>query len=168
MVYGSAYRLPVGYPVITKEGNDMIRGHLVELKSSDLLIQLLDQFYGYNIQDPSKSLYVRESIMVFPENEMSSVQAETYIGNLEKMPKNITYIPGGDWLSSLKQKPALSQTLTEKQKSYILKLGTSSGRDIVPIDLALYRELMNLELIVDKGRRLALSKLGVEVYKHIQ
>ena len=40
--------------------------------------------------------------------------------------------------------------------------------DIIPIDdLTLYRELMKLELIVDKGRRLALSSLGKEVYNHL-
>jgi hypothetical protein len=61
----------------------------------------------------------------------------------------------------------MTSKLTEKQATYIQRLGRSSGREIVPIDLTLYRELMNLELIVDKGRRLALSKLGQEVFRHL-
>ena len=58
--------------------------------------------------------------------------------------------------------------LSEKQATYVKRLGKSTSREIVPIDLNLYRELMNLELIVDKGRRLALSKLGLEVYRHLE
>lgn len=60
-----------------------------------------------------------------------------------------------------------SFNLTEKQASYIKRLNHTSGREIIPIDLNLYRELMKLELIVDKGRRLALSKLGKEVAKSL-
>ena len=68
----------------------------------------------------------------------------------------------------MKNDPPVTTQLTEKQITYILKLGAVKGRDIVPInDLTLYRELMKLELIVDKGRRLALSSLGKEVYNHL-
>ena len=49
----------------------------------------------------------------------------------------------------------------------ILKLGASSGRDIVPINLDIYRDLLNKGLIVDKGRRLALTNLGFDVYKYL-
>lgn len=61
----------------------------------------------------------------------------------------------------------LSEQLTEKQRSYVVKLGKCSGRDIVPIDLNLYRELLKLELVVDKGRRLALTPLGQNVFKSL-
>lgn len=57
--------------------------------------------------------------------------------------------------------------LSDRQKAYISKLGSCSGREIVPIDIDLYRELMKLEIIVDKGRRLALSKLGHEIFKSL-
>jgi hypothetical protein len=73
----------------------------------------------------------------------------------------------GDWKSLLLNQANLLDKLTERQKTYIQRLGASLGREIVPIDLPLYRELMNLELIVDKGRRLALSKLGQEVYRYL-
>jgi len=65
------------------------------------------------------------------------------------------------------QKPNFLDQLTAKQVNYIKKLGSSSGRDIVPIDMELYRELMKMELIVDKGRRLALTKLGKEVFSYL-
>ncbi|MNY36180.1 hypothetical protein D3C86_1706530 [compost metagenome] len=80
---------------------------------------------------------------------------------------NAKIIAGGDWRKSIEEQPVLTAKLTERQVTYIQRLGKTTGREIIPIDLPLYRELMNLELIVDKGRRLALSKLGQEVYRHL-
>lgn len=60
---------------------------------------------------------------------------------------------------------SLSAKLSPEQRQYLRKLGSATGRQVVPINLRLYRELLNLELIVDKGRRLALSKLGHEVIR---
>lgn len=165
-IRGTAYRLKVGFPVLVNSGADLVQGHLVELKSSDLLIGLLDEFFGYNPQDPAKSLYHRQETLVSLD-EGGLEKAWVYFLNPAKLPLNAMLIHGGDWVKSLEEQPALTEKLTEKQKCYISKLGSSSGRDIVPIDLQLYRELMNLELIVDKGRRLALSKLGHEVYRHL-
>jgi hypothetical protein len=76
-------------------------------------------------------------------------------------------ITGGDWRRDLATAPALPDRMSERQKTYIRRLGRSTGREIVPIDLDLYRELMKLELIVDKGRRLALSSLGRELLKFL-
>ena len=73
----------------------------------------------------------------------------------------------GDLKKSLTDKPALTEHLTEKQRNYLLKLGKSSGRDILPIDLNMYRDLIKLELVVDKGRRLALTSLGQDVFKFL-
>ncbi len=56
-----------------------------------------------------------------------------------------------------------SLELSLRQANYVKKLGQISGRDILPIDLDLYRELMKLGLIIDKGRRLALTDLGKKV-----
>ena len=166
-IQGSAYRLKVGFPALLKEGRDLIPGQLVELKGSELLIGLLDEFFGFNRNDPEKSLYSRDEIEVYPEGATEPVKAWAYFLSPTKLPMNAVRIPGGDWKKSLEEKPSLIQQLTEKQTTYIQKLGKSVGREIVPIDLALYRELMNLELIVDKGRRLALSKLGQEVFRHL-
>jgi hypothetical protein len=93
--------------------------------------------------------------------------AQVYVLNPMRLPTDSILIKDGDWQTDLKVSPALPAKLTDKQRTYVQKLGASSGREIVPIDLTLYRELMNLELIVDKGRRLALSKLGQEVYRYL-
>ena len=163
----TAYRLKVGFPVIVKGGGDLVPGQLVELKTSEILLGLLDEFFGFNRQAPEMSLYSREEIEVFPEGASQSIKAWAYFLNPLKLPVNAAVIPGGDWKKSMEEQPVLTSQLTEKQATYIQKLGRSTGREIVPIDLTLYRELMNLELIVDKGRRLALSKLGQEVFRHL-
>lgn len=165
-IRASAYRLKVGFPALLNSGADVIRGQLVELKSSDLLLGLLDEFFGCSQLDPEKSLYHRQEVLVTVHGG-GVEKAWVYFLNPQKLPADAMLIHGGDWEKSMEEVPALPQKLTEKQKSYISKLGGSTGRDIVPIDLQLYRELMNLELIVDKGRRLALSKLGHEVYRYL-
>lgn len=167
-ILGSAYRLKVGFPVLLETGNDAVPGQLLKLSSLtsiELLLAMLDEFHGVNHFEPQKSLYFRKEISVTTGG--GEQKAWAYFLNPEKLPVNSVKIEGGDWLSSLAEKPALTDKLSERQKVYVQKLGTISGRDIVPIDLGLYRELMNLELIVDKGRRLALSKLGQEVYRYL-
>ena len=164
-ITGTAYRLKVGYPVVLEGGNDRIPGQLVTLSGNDLLFHLLDEFHGYNIQDEAKSLYFRKSIQV--QTTSGPESAWTYLLNPKKLPTSAKLIAGGDWPSVLHSEPLLTDKLSERQRAYVLRLGSTSGREIVPIDLALYRELMNLEMIVDKGRRLALSKLGHEVFRYL-
>lgn len=163
---GTMYRLKSGYPVLVQEGQDFIHGNLLELNSSDLLWHLLDEFYGYNSQDPNKSFYRREATEVWMNDDIKV--ASVYVMGPEKIPATAQLIQGGDWQQMLRQQPPLSEQLTVKQKNYVLKLGSSSSREIVPIDMTLYRELMSLELIVDKGRRLALSSFGQELYRHLK
>jgi gamma-glutamylcyclotransferase (GGCT)/AIG2-like uncharacterized protein YtfP len=165
-VVGTAYRLKVGYPVLLNQGCDLVPGQLITVNSSEFLLNLLDEFHGVNHFEPAKSLYFRLEKTVRLANGRETT-AWTYMLNPEKLPATAAKIPGGDWKASLQQQPALTEKLTERQRNYILRLGSSSGREIVPIDLPLYRELMNLEMIVDKGRRLALSKLGHEVYRYL-
>lgn len=160
---GSVYRMKVGFPAMALDGQDTIRGQLLELEASDLMWHLLDGFFGFNSQDPSKSIFLKECIYIMVGDQM--MQAWAYVLNKEKCNNQMQFIEGGDWEGAMKDIPPLTEKLTEKQRNYVLKLGGSSGREIVPIDLNLYRELLSLEIIVDKGRRLALSKLGVELYK---
>jgi len=165
-IMGTAYRLKVGYPVVLNQGNDVVSGQLVELNPSEFLMNLLDQFHGVDHFEPNKSLHFRleKTVRLEDGNETS---AWVYVLNPEKLPPTATKILGGDWKASLQTQPVLTEKLTERQRNYIMRLGSSTGREIVPIDLPLYRELMNLEMIVDKGRRLALSKLGHEVYRYL-
>lgn len=167
-VQATAYRLKIGYPALVNQQSHQIYGQLLELNASDILIALLDEFFGFNRLMPEKSIYSRDSVPVTVAETGEVVQAFVYFMNPKKLPADAKLIDDGNWLGSLQEKPALPSQLSERQVTYIKKLGKSTGREIVPIDLPLYRELMNLELIVDKGRRLALSKLGQEVYRHLE
>lgn len=165
-IKASAYRLKVGFPVVVQEGHDLVQGQLVDLRATDLLIHLLDEFHGVNTQQPEKSLHFRVEVPVISDAG-ESAKAWVYFANPKKLPTSAQLIAGGKWQDSLLQNPPLTSQLTEKQATYVQRLGKATGREIVPIDLPLYRELMSLELIVDKGRRLALSKLGQEVYRYL-
>lgn len=165
-MFGTAYRLKVGFPVVLNKGAHPIPGQLLILKATDFLVHLLDSFHGYMSSDESKSLYWRQEIDVTLDDGRIE-KAWTYVLNPTKLPKNATLIDDGDWKKSLAQSPSLIEMLTDRQKTYIQRLGASTGREIIPIDLGLYRELMNLEMIVDKGRRLALSKTGHEVFRYL-
>lgn len=165
-IRAQAFRLKVGFPVLVKNPIDTIHGMIVELKTSEILLSLMDSFFGVHPTNPALGLHERQKQLVQIGSEL--VEAWVYFVNPKKMPKDSVLIEGGDWFKSMQDVPPMTQGLSEKQIIYIKKLGTASGRDIVPInDLTLYRELMKLELIVDKGRRLALSKLGQDVYRHI-
>ncbi|MFN7453708.1 MAG: gamma-glutamylcyclotransferase [Pseudobdellovibrionaceae bacterium] len=165
-IKAKAYRLKVGFPVLLKEGEDSVPGAVVTVKSPDLLIHLLDEFHGFRPQEPQKSLYFKELVEVTDVNGQTDV-VYTYFLNPKHLPSSASLIVGGDWKRALGSVPLFTATLTDRQKHYINKLGKVSGREIIPIDLPLYRELMNLEIIVDKGRRLALSKFGNEVFRYL-
>ncbi|MCE3010293.1 MAG: gamma-glutamylcyclotransferase [Proteobacteria bacterium] len=165
-IKAKAYRLKVGFPVLLNEGVDSVPGSVVTVKSPDLLVHLLDEFHGFRPQDPQKSLYFKELTQVTYQDGQNET-VFTYFLNRKHLPSSASLIEGGDWKQVLKSAPLFAETLTERQKLYINKLGRVSGREIVPIDLPLYRELMNLEIIVDKGRRLALSKFGHEVFRYL-
>ncbi len=169
-VKGSAYRLRVGFPIVLENGVDLIPGQLLTVEASPFLLELLDRFHGLNTQDPDKGLFYRKEVTVYsqpsePAGVSTSKPAWIYFLNRDRLTSDAQEIRGGDW--RINTKPNLTESLSERQKQYILRLGASTGREIIPIDLALYRELMNLEIIVDKGRRLALTKLGHEVFRYL-
>lgn len=164
-VRGAVYRLRVGFPIVLEKGADWVPGQLLTVDSAPLLLELLDRFHGVNTQNPGQGLFYRKEITVSDQKtENPDKRGWIYFLNPERLTSDAIEIKGGDWRCS---EPKLTETLTERQKQYILRLGASTGREIIPIDLALYRELMNLEIIVDKGRRLALTKLGHEVYRYL-
>ena len=175
-IQANAYRLPVGFPVLVAqdaesladdETNDEILGQLVELKFDATLLALMDSLHGVNAKDHAKGLHQRSTAKI-KKTSGETDDAQVYFFNPKKLTAKAVRIAGGIWQDSLAQNPPLTEQLTEKQKSYVLKLGSIKGREILPInDLPLYRELMKLELIVDKGRRLALSSLGKEVYNNL-
>lgn len=142
-----------------------IVGNVYELDGDmNLTWPVVDEFIGASFIQPHKALFFREEVTV--KTEAGDQLTWCYFNNFKKLAQPIEVLSHGRW-SEFELQP-LSKNLTEKQRLYLQKLGAVSGRDIVPIqDLNLYRELMKLELVVDKGRRLALSKLGQEVYKDL-
>lgn len=163
-IHASAWRLKVGFPVLLKEGRDPIAGQVAEVKASELLLNLLDEFHGFSRFDPEKSLFVREECDL-----AEGGRAWVYFLNPRKLSPQARPIENGDWKRDLETNPPLTAKITERQRGYLLRLAAATGREIVPInDMSLYRELMNLELIVDKGRRLALSPFGREVARYLE
>ena len=162
---GAAYKLKVGYPVLVREGSSLIPGQVIELRSPDFMLALLDEFYGCSALEPLKGLHTRE-LSHIKLGSGERLEAWVYYLNPNKLPATAVRIETHEWEEALRA-PKFSDQLSERQVTYIKKLGAVTGREVIPIDLPLYRELMNLELIVDKGRRLALSKFGQEVYKYL-
>ncbi len=164
---GSAIRLPSGYPVFIDEGDFAVEGECIELEGPEMLFKLLDDLHLCNPLQPEKGLFIKKEILVRREDQAEPSLVKSFVANLSKLPRDARVIENGDWVKSLQESPPLPLRLTERQSGYVRRLGTSVGREIVPIDLDLYRELMKLELIIDKGRRLALTKLGKEVYRYL-
>ena len=165
-VKATCYRLKSGFPVLVDEGNDLVSGEFILAELSPTQEAFIDELNGYNPQFPEKSLSVKKVASVFLASGETR-EATIYFLNPFKLTAGCQKISGGDWRSVLQNDGTMVSKLSDRQRNYIQKLGQSSGREIVPIDLPLYRELMGLELIIDKGRRLALSKLGQEVFRYL-
>lgn len=172
-VCGDLYRDRVGFPLLVLGSHRTVKGQLLRFRNFDnsalidTLWKILNVFHGVNTLDEKKSIHHLRNITALTEVGVP-IQTKCYVVNPEKMPRDVLQIESGDWEESISTAPPLPSQLTERQISYLLKLGKSTGRDIVPInDLTLYRELMSMDLIVDKGRRLALSKFGQEVYRYL-
>ena len=168
-----ASRMPVGYPTLTLEAPKYaktadptpVMGELLRLEAPDVVWRVLDEFHGVSPLVPEKSLHFKKEITVrLGERE---VQAQAYVMNPVKLPKGSEIIVDGNWKKDMSDRPAITAYLTEQHITYMRKLGKTSGRQVIPYDLNLSRELMKMELIVDKGRRLALTKLGKEALRYL-
>jgi gamma-glutamylcyclotransferase (GGCT)/AIG2-like uncharacterized protein YtfP len=163
---GCAYRLESGFPIYSMEGIDLVPGALVRLETSAGFWRVLDELHACSPANPEKSLFHR--VVTVAEADGEAVHCQVYAVNPKRLPRSALLISGGDWLSDIAEREPMVNSLTSNQRHYIQKLGRSTGRDIVPINLDLYRELMNKGLIVDKGRRLALTSLGQEVFRYLE
>lgn len=160
---GSLYTLSCGLNLMTTVGDTVIPGNLVELGGPESYLSILDSLSGYNPSSLKKSLVLRERLFV-STTEAQPVETQTYCLNTNIKIAGLRQLDTEELSGAVGQQNAtLVDKLTERQKTYIQRLSQAKGREIVPVDLALYRELMSLELIVDKGRRLALSRLGSEI-----
>lgn len=156
---GTLQKLTCGLPILSSQGDQVIPGQLVELNISENHWPILDALNGFNPLNLKKSFLVRETISVsVPES--APVLAQTYTLNATRSAH-----VAAEWKPDFREQTPVSlvDKLTEKQKNYIQKLSQAKGREIVPVDMALYRELISLELIIDKGRRIALTRLGLEI-----
>lgn len=160
---GSLHVLSCGLGLLSPEGQSVIPGHLIELEIPDSYWPILDMLSGFDASSAKKSFVHRQPVSV-SLLEAQPLQTQAYCINPEKKIAGIKRLEGEE-LHAYFEKPTacLIDKLTERQKTYIQKLAQAKGREIVPVDMALYRELMSLELIVDKGRRLALTRLGSEI-----
>ncbi|MCB0347796.1 MAG: gamma-glutamylcyclotransferase [Bdellovibrionales bacterium] len=161
---GNAYRLEVGYPVFSATGTNSIQGELIELKATEILWPLLDQFFSFSEDKLEKSLFHRKPIHVTTDSGVFEVFA--YSINPTKMPKTAKLILDGDWRKDIKLTAPVTTELTVDEADYIKKLGKCTGREIVPYT-PLTRELEKRGIVVDKGRRPALTKLGKEIFHYL-
>ena len=164
-VKGRTYRLPCGYPVLdVEEKESLISGTVVEIDAPESFFPILDAFF---IFAGNKSLFRRVAVEALVEN-YSKVEVQAYVLNNGVSHYPLRKIEDGQWEKDMKTAPLLQEKLSQRQKDYLIKLSTLKGREILPVRLELYRELMTLGLIVDKGRRLALTPLGREVSLFLQ
>jgi hypothetical protein len=162
-VKGTLFKLACGLPLLNPQGDKMVPGRLVELDVAESHWPIIDAINGYNASGGKRNFLVREPVEVLV-HEGSPVAAQTYCLNPERKTQGCQEITDDAvYANFINGHPSLIDRLTERQKTYIQRLSQAKGREIVPVDMALYRELMSLELIVDKGRRLALTHLGQEV-----
>lgn len=167
-VRGEVYRMRCGYPGLAPaETGELIPGVMAQLKTTESFWPIMDQIMGYDSSHPDKGLFVRRHVSVKVDDYGES-QAQTYVLHPKRIVKAYENITRLGWQESLEANPPLLQAMQPRHRNYIIKLAQSKGRDIVPIQLDLYRELMALDMIVDKGRRLALTPLGKEVSLFIQ
>jgi hypothetical protein len=162
MVKGSLYQLQSGFSLILNQGERLVRGTLVQLDIPETQWVLFDALNGCGLEKMSaKSFVVKERVRLNSE-EFSDLCVDAYCLNPEKVLMTSGEIQP-ELLNESAGVPTLVAGLTDRQRLYIQKLSKTKGREVVPIDLAIARELISKELIVDKGRRLALTNLGSEV-----
>lgn len=159
---GSMVRLKSGLSLMLKEGSHLIPGQLVELDISENHWPILDALNGYNSSAPLKSLMNRETVEL-SLTEADSQNAQVYLLNPEMKKHMCSELSQEECLQASDKGIPLLSKLNERHRNYLQRLAIAKGREIVPVDMALYRELMSLELIVDKGRRLALTRVGQEI-----
>ncbi len=162
-VKASVFKLQSGLSLLLNEGSHCILGSAVELEMTESHWPLFDCLNGYNQSLAGKNFIVKENVSAqLPDG--GQVLVATYCLNPEKKHQTLGEVNEAELQNfSTRQSQTLVEKLTDRQRTYIHKLSRARGREIIPVDMALYRELMSLELIVDKGRRLALTNLGVEI-----
>ncbi|MBX3020322.1 MAG: gamma-glutamylcyclotransferase [Bdellovibrionales bacterium] len=165
-VQGSVYRTSIGFPVFVNEGHDRVPGAVVQVHAPETLFLLLDEFHGVSKMNPLESLFERITLAAW-DGDSEPTPVLVYAMPKARLPQSYPRIGAGDWPTDLRHKPDLVSQLSERHRLYLERLGASNGRENMPQDLTLYRELLKMELIIDRGRRVGLSKLGQEVVRYL-
>ena len=164
---GRAYRLRCGYPIVLpQDDGDLIEGVLYELKVPESFWAIMDEMIGVDPSQPS-GLWVRDIAPICCDH-LSQTMATLYCLNPQKLNQVYRPIPGGRWQEDMVQAPPLTEQLEGRHLDYLKKLSNAEGRELVPFKLDVYRALMSMELIKDKGRRPALTSLGQEITLFLQ
>lgn len=171
-VYGHAYLLNVGYPTLVLDGPKLkskpaqkIYGEMLTLCAPDLVHRILDDFHGVSLSVPEKGLYFKSQAMVYTQD--NSLESIIYHLNPKKLCKSSAYIAGGNWQEAFERAPRPQDLLTEGQIEYMKHLSSIKGRQTHRYNLDLCRQLMKLEMVVDKGRRFSLTRLGKDVLRYL-
>jgi hypothetical protein len=161
VVCGTMYKLQCGLSLLVNEGEGTVSGLAVELDIPETQWPIFDAINGCQLEPASTKNFIVKEKLVVQEGELQGARLDAYCLNPHKKLQTLGPILGGSMAPATNFD--LLSSLTVRQKTYIQKLAKVKGREVVPIDLAVSRELIAMQLIVDKGRRLALTNLGQEV-----
>ncbi len=171
-VMGHAFLMPVGYPVLvfpcekTKSLQpEQIQGEFLTLNAPEIVHKILDDFHGVVKANPEKGLYFKSLTNVYLEG--GQVQSCVYNLNPKKLTKACKPIKGDQWQSVLQAAPDYSSELNVDQIAYMKQLASIKGRETHRYNLELCRQLMKLEIVVDKGRRFSLTPLGKDILRYL-
>ncbi|MBK9322216.1 MAG: gamma-glutamylcyclotransferase [Bdellovibrionaceae bacterium] len=125
-IRATAYRLKVGFPVLIDSELDLVPRRLVDIRSTDLLMSLLDEFFGVNAIDPQGDCTIVKKFQLQLRRGVFNC-----LGLFFEPTKlfGCHYDSGGDWIKSLAEEPAITEKLSDRQKQHISKLGATSERD---------------------------------------
>jgi hypothetical protein len=93
-------------------------------------------------------------------------EVSVYALRPKKLPKNAVPIVDGDWESDFHSQEPLKERFEEDEIQYIEKIGKATGREVIPYT-NMTRKLEKKGLVIDKGRRPALTVYGKEVFKYL-
>ena len=162
-VKANAYRLHCGYPILEiSSAGELIEGTLVELEAPQSFWPILDELLGVTQLEAEKCFLNRCSILTRIDS-FTSIEAQTYCINPKKITKAYKKINRYQWSHRINKGLKTLKKLNDQHRQYLSRLSELKGRNTVPIELDLYRELLSMDIIVDRGRRLALTPLGKEI-----
>lgn len=165
-VRAAVYQLEVGFPVLLNQEASLVPGIVAKMQDADMLFKLLDEFHGISAADPARSLYWRV-LLKANDSVGAEYEVNAYVLNPDKLPRSAVAVVDGNWERAMQECPSVVSTLTERHKGYIKKLAESNRRDTIVYPLDVCRDLERMQIIVDKGRRFALTNLGKEIIRYI-